>query len=62
MSIEVRVEQKGNGFLVTGTFENPDAPERECVIEGGSPSRLGEVILAMFKKPRKSPVKKGATV
>jgi len=57
----VYVEKKENGFVVIGEDESPEVNDKEIVIQGWSPSHVGEAVIQLFKKPRKSPVKKGAT-
>lgn len=55
----VKVEAKANGFIVVGIFEAPDKPNKEIVVEGREPKRIGLAVLAMFAKPR-TPRKKVA--
>jgi hypothetical protein len=58
MHLEVR--EKTNGF----SFKKVDGPEEfgpvELVVEGKDPLKIGAAVLVLFKKPRKSPVRKGA--
>jgi len=54
----VVVYQKENGFSIVGVNEVPDADDKEMVVEGRDPKKIGAAILALFQKPRKSRAKK----
>ena len=56
----VKVEAKANGFIVVAIFEDPDKPNKEIIVEGNDPKKLGSAVLAMFAKPRKPRTKKEA--
>lgn len=59
----IYIEEKDNGFLFRREAEEGDGSlgfNKEVVIEGRDERKIGETVLAMFKKPRKSPVRKGA--
>jgi len=56
----VKVEEKANGFIVVAVFEAPDKPNKEILVEGRDPKKIGAAVLAMFKAPRKPRTKKEA--
>ena len=58
----IYVVKKVNGFSIVGEYVNTDIPDREIVVEGSDPKKLGAAVLAMFKTPRKPRAKKGEAV
>lgn len=54
----VKVEAKANGFIVVAIFLAPDKPNKEILVEGRDPKKIGAAVLAMFQKPRKARAKK----
>lgn len=60
---KVNVEDMDNGFLFRREAEEGDGSlgfSKVIVVEGKDERKLGETLLSLFKKPRKSPVRKGA--
>jgi hypothetical protein len=60
MPERIYVVKKENGFTVVGEFGDANIPDKEIVVEGSDPKKLGAAVLAMFKAPRKPRVKKEA--
>jgi len=58
MPERIYVVKKENGFIVVGEFGDANTPDKEIVVEGSDPKKLGAAVLAMFKAPRKPRVKK----
>jgi len=58
MPERIYVVKKENGFTVVGEFGDANIPDKEIVVEGSDPKKLGAAVLAMFKAPRKPRVKK----
>ena len=56
--MRVYVDQKGNGFVVSGYGAEGSTATKELVVEGDNPSRLGAAVMAMFRTPRKPRAKK----
>jgi hypothetical protein len=54
----ITVVKKVNGFIFVGKHADPKIPDKEIVVEGSDPRKLGAVVLAMFKTPRKPRTKK----
>jgi len=46
------IEKKENGFVIIGQYEDPEANDKELIVEGKDPKKIGAAILAMFQKPR----------
>lgn len=49
---EVMVIPKENGFSLIGIDESPEVDDKELVIEGKDPKKIGAAVLALFQKPR----------
>jgi len=58
MPERIYVVKKENGFVVVGEFGDASTLDKEIVVEGSDPKKLGVAVLAMFKMPRKPRVKK----
>lgn len=48
----VEIYQKENGFSLTGHEPDPDAPQKEMVVEGRDPKKIGAAVLSLFQKPK----------
>lgn len=48
----VFIEKKENGFVLVGEFPDPEAKDKELIVEGKDPKKIGAAVLAMFQKPR----------
>lgn len=60
MPERIYIVKKVNGFTVVGKFSDNNTPDKEIVVEGKEPKRIGLAVLAMFKAPRKPRTKKEA--
>jgi len=52
MPERIYVVKKENGYIVVGEFSDSNTPDKEFVIEGKDPKKIGAAVLAMFQKPR----------
>ena len=59
MPERIYVVKKENGYIV-GESADANTPDREFLVEGSDPKKLGAAVLAMFKAPRKPRAKKEA--
>jgi len=57
----VKVEAKANGFIVVAIYLAPDKPNKEILVEGRDPRKIGAAVLTMFKASRKPRAKKEKT-
>jgi hypothetical protein len=48
----VVIYPKENGFALIGVDEQPEAADKEMVVEGKDPKKIGAAVLALFQKPR----------
>ena len=48
----VVIYQKENGFAVVGVDDAPSVDDKELVVEGKDPKKIGAAVLALFQKPR----------
>jgi len=60
MPERIYVVKKENGYIVVGESADANTPNREFLVEGSDPKKLGAAVLAMFKAPRKPRAKKEA--
>lgn len=58
MPERICIVKKENGFVVAGEFKDANTPDREILVEGSDPKKIGAAILSMFKAPRKPRQKK----
>jgi len=58
--MRVYVDSKGNGFIVSALNNDSDTIRvvKEVVVEGKDPKKIGNAVLSMYQKPRKSRAKK----
>ncbi len=60
MPERIYIVKKENGFMVVGEFADANTPDKETVVEGSDPKKIGVAVLAMFKAPRKKREKAAA--